>query len=77
MRPPDSIRFAVRLDEVRAARVQPSTLVRYRQHAATFVEWCRRYGMDPWSASDWDAALCEWRADAKPSKFSFENTFQL
>ena len=73
MPPPGAIEYAVRMEPVRAAKIQSNTVLRYQKAAREFCGWCQSEGLEPWTVAEWDGALIEYRATLNPAKSAFEN----
>ena len=62
----------LRIDPVAAARVEPSTTLRYQRAAARFCDWCTREGLFPVTAEEYDDAAVEFRNAENVSLTQFE-----
>ena len=65
-------RGPMRLDEEQAAKIQPSSIERYRIAGKPFVAWMISERPDPETSEEWDDLLVEWKNARNPSKTQFE-----
>ena len=49
---PDTATFPLKLDRFQAAKVQTTTMERYKKAASGFVAWCSRNHLEPWSPEE-------------------------
>ena len=61
-----------RLDPYQQAKIQGTSLERYRRALLPFVAYLVERNFAPDGAEQWDDLVVEWRNDTRPSKANFE-----
>ena len=61
-----------RLDHYQQAKIQGTSLERYRRALHPFVAYLVEGNFVPYGAEQWDDLVVEWHNDTRPSKANFE-----